>query len=97
QCATESDCSLSVSVRTGNAINGTLVASNTFSLGLNQDNIVYKITPLLNHPITDNKAYFCTYQLELDYLFIHENESNLYFYLHFSKPDILLADITVLF
>lgn len=96
QCAIESEQSLSISVRTGNAINGALVASNTFSLGLHQDNIVYKITPLLNHPVTNNKAYFRTYQLELDYLFTQENESNLYFYLHFSKPNTVLADITIL-
>ncbi|EEG87127.1 hypothetical protein PROPEN_00796 [Proteus penneri ATCC 35198] len=97
QCAAESEQSLSVSVRTGNALKGTLIASNTFSLGLNQDNIIYKITPLLNHPVTNKKAYFRTYQLELDYLFTQENASNLYFYLHFSKPNTVLADITVLF
>ncbi|MEQ4988899.1 hypothetical protein ACBQ20_14310 [Proteus vulgaris] len=56
-----------------------------------------KDSSLANHPVTNNKAYFRTYQLELDYLFIRENESNLYFYLHFSKPDTVLADITVLF
>ncbi|MER1959597.1 hypothetical protein KC821_00615 [Proteus vulgaris] len=97
QCAAENEQQLSVFIRTGNAINGSLIASNEFSLGLNQDNIIYNIKPLLNHPITNNKAYFRTYQLELNCLFTHENESNLYFYLHFSKPNTVLADITVMF
>ncbi|MBG3130170.1 hypothetical protein I4674_10235 [Proteus mirabilis] len=97
QCAAESEQTLLISVRTGDAISGALIASNTFSLGLNQNNIVYKITPLLNHPITRNKAYFRTYQLELEYLFPRENESNLYFHLHFSNPNTVLADMTVLF
>lgn len=97
QCATENEQSLSISVRTGNAISGSLIASNNFQLGLNQNNIIYKVLPLLNNPITQHKNYFYTYQLELEYTFINENEPNLYFYLHFSKPDTVLADITVLF
>lgn len=97
QCAAESEQTLLISVRTGDAISGALIASNAFSLGLNQNNIVYKITPLLNHPITRNKALFRTYQLELEYLFPRENESNLYFHLHFSNPNTVLADMTVLF
>ncbi|WP_220683316.1 hypothetical protein, partial [Pseudomonas aeruginosa] len=58
QCANESEQTLSLSVRTGNATNGTLIASSEFSLGHSQSNIIYKAIPLLNHPISKNKAYF---------------------------------------
>lgn len=97
QCANESEQLLSLSIRTGNASKGTLVASGDFSLGQNQDNIIYKLTPLINHPISNNKTYFRTYQLALTYTLTGSQESNLYLHLHFSKPDTLLADITLLF
>ncbi|MEQ4924725.1 insecticidal delta-endotoxin Cry8Ea1 family protein [Proteus hauseri] len=97
QCANESEQSLSLSIRTGNALKGTLVASGTFSLNQNQDNIIYKLTPLINHPRSNNKAYFRTYKLELDYTLTSTQESDLYIHLHFSKSDTLLADITLLF
>lgn len=97
QCAADSDQTLSISVRTGNAINGTLIASNNYLLGSEQNNIIYKILPLLNNPKTKNKNYFYTYEFELDYIFNNKNESNLYFYFHFSTPNTVLADMTVLF
>ena len=40
-----------------------------FKLTTDQDNIIYKITPLLNHPISDNKSYFYTYQIDLSCIF----------------------------
>lgn len=97
QCANESEQSLSLSVRTGNATNDTLIASSEFTLGHSQSNIIYKAIPLLNHPISKNKAYFYTYQLELEYNLLGDNEKNLYFHCYFSKPNTLLSDITVLF
>lgn len=97
QCANENEQQLSLSIRTGDPLKGSLIASGKFTLGHNQNNILYKITPLLNHPISHNKAYFNTYQLELEYTLTGDNESNLYLSFYFSKPNTLLADVTLLF
>lgn len=97
QCTNEKEQSVSLSVKTGNAQSGTLIACEQFSLGHNQPNIIYQISPLLPHPKTKNKVNFYTYQFELEYLLTGENESNFYFQLSFSNLDTLLADITVLF
>ncbi|MEX5485283.1 hypothetical protein IC611_01880 [Proteus mirabilis] len=60
--------------RTGDATQGTIIGSAEFKLTTDQDNIIYKITPLLNHPISDNKSYFYTYQIDLSCIFSQEDQ-----------------------
>ncbi|EHF3471979.1 insecticidal delta-endotoxin Cry8Ea1 family protein [Proteus mirabilis] len=97
QCAITQEQSLAIVARTGDATQGTIIGSAEFKLTTDQDNIIYKITPLLNHPISDNKSYFYTYQIDLSCIFSQEDQKNLYFHLYFFEPNTLLADMTVLF
>ena len=83
QCAITQEQSLAIVARTGDATQGTIIGSAEFKLTTDQDNIIYKIPPLLNHPISDNKSYFYTYQIDLSCIFSQEDQKSLFSSLFF--------------